>query len=369
MTVLIYNIKMNKIMIKKITTYIFLTITFVTINLTSLFSEISIKSDKSNVFIGDRISVKLSIKYPKNATVDYSFLADEKIGEFELIPPEIKKLDDIKQKKNIISDDGNFITEEKLLVYTTFADSGDYYLGPFKFNYLVDSLEHSELSDSIKISVHSILKSGAKISYLDSLGKQQEMPLDSLKNILPIKDINEYELTSEEKQFLTWLFVVLLIIVALIIYLIRLNRKKKNLPPIIKKKIKIIPAHIIALEKLQILQNRGLLKKGDYKEYSVEISSILRNYLENRYKFIAAELTTYDLKIEVETFVSDKATLEYLSRFLDLTDLVKFAKFVPLEGELKELFDSCKEFIEKTKQIETKKNEKKKVLDQKKGSK
>jgi len=339
---------------KKITTYISLIIITVLLFFSSLFSEMNISADKNNVFIGDRINVKLSLKYPKNASVDYSFLSEEKFGEFELIPNEIKNLDDIKQNKTI-SSDGSFVTEEKLLVYTTFADSGDYYLGPFKFNYLVDSSEHTEFSDSIKISVHSILKSGAKIAYLDSLGNKQEVPLDSLKNILPIKDIHEYELTSEEKQFLTWIFIGLLIIVVLIIYLIRANRKKRNLAPIIKKKIKIIPAHIIALEKLKILQDRGLLKRGDYKEYSVEISSILRNYLENRYKFIAAELTTYDLKIEVEKYVEEREILKYLSKFLDLTDLVKFAKFVPLEGELKQLFESGKEFIEKTKEVEIKK--------------
>ena len=346
-------------MIKKTSPYIFIIIIFILTNLPSLFSEININSDKNNVFIGDRINVKLSLKYPKNATVDYSFLSDEKIGEFELIPNEIKNLDDINQKKPV-SNDGNFTIEEKLLVYTTFADSGDYYLGPFKFNYLVDSSEHTEFSDSIKISVHSILKSGAKIAYLDSLGNKQEMPLDSLKNILPIKDIHEYELTSEEKQFLIWIVVIILVIIILIAYLIRANRKKKNLAPIIKKKVKIIPAHIIALEKLKILQERGLLKKGDYKEYSVEISSILRNYLENRYKFIAAELTTYDLKIEVDKYVTDSEIIKYLSKFLDLTDLVKFAKFVPLESELKELFESGKEFIEKTKEVETKKKKNKK---------
>ncbi len=343
--------KNKKNMIKQITTYIYLTTILVLINSSFLFSEITIKADKNNVFIGDRINVKVSLKYPKNASVDYSFLTEEKFGEFELIPNEIKNLNDIKQNK-IVSSDGSFITEEKLLVYTTFADSGDYYLGPFKFNYLVDSLVHTELSDSIKISVHSILKSGAKIAYLDSLGNKQEMPLDSLKNILPIKDIQEYELSSEEKQFITWVIVGVIVLIIVIILLIRASRKKKNLPPIIKKKIKIIPAHIIALEKLKILQERGLLKKGDYKEYSVEISSILRNYLENRYKFIAAELTTYDLKIEVEKYVEEREILEYLSKFLDLTDLVKFAKFIPLDGELKQLFESGKEFIEKTKEVE-----------------
>ena len=117
------------------------------------------------------------------------------------------------------------------------------------------------------------------------------------------------------------------------------------------EKVRRIPlAHEIAYAQLEELKNKELVRKGKIKEYFVEVSGIIRHYLENRFNFKAPEMTTEEFLAYVRdnsAFVSEHKSL--LKEFLVCCDMVKFAKYAPSQEEITAVFDSAKKFIDQTK--------------------
>ena len=102
-----------------------------------------------------------------------------------------------------------------------------------------------------------------------------------------------------------------------------------------------------ALAALEQLEKDDLVAKGELKEYYGRVSSILREYVEERYGLQAPERTTEefmeDLRRDSGTLTKEQKSL--LEKFLMHCDLVKFAKFEPSADEVRATFDSCKEFV------------------------
>ena len=95
--------------------------------------------------------------------------------------------------------------------------------------------------------------------------------------------------------------------------------------------------------------------KGNFKEFAAELSLITRLFLEDRYLFPGAELPTGELKEEIAKYIVKIELLEGMHKLLEITDYVKFAKFIPLEAELKGFLDFAYELVDKLKE-ESKKN-------------
>ena len=92
-------------------------------------------------------------------------------------------------------------------------------------------------------------------------------------------------------------------------------------------------------------------QKGNIKEYHSKVSEIIRRYTENRFKFIALELTTDEILEELKSMLSDKQ-LSDIKVLLQRADLAKFAKNKPIDTENKESMILAKQFINSTKENE-----------------
>ncbi len=112
-----------------------------------------------------------------------------------------------------------------------------------------------------------------------------------------------------------------------------------------------VSAYETAITRFDTLQNRGMPGADEADEWYVELSSIVRHYLEGRYSLRAPELTTEEFLREARRSadISD-AHRALLSKFLERCDRVKFAGYRPEKAESKELFDSARSFVEQTKQ-------------------
>ena len=66
--------------------------------------------------------------------------------------------------------------------------------------------------------------------------------------------------------------------------------------------IRLRPAHEIALAQLERLKMQYQIRSGKIKEYYVQISGIIRHYLENRFKLRAPEMTTEEFLIHVRDY-------------------------------------------------------------------
>ena len=126
------------------------------------------------------------------------------------------------------------------------------------------------------------------------------------------------------------------------------NRKK------IKKKIEPPKSpEQIAYERLAELLKKNLPQEGKVKQYFIEVSDILRRYVEGRFMLKAPELTTPEF---LETIKKSKQlTSEHkllLKEFLVCCDLVKFAKYGPSEKEIEGSAEIVRKFVDETKVIE-----------------
>jgi hypothetical protein len=151
-----------------------------------------------------------------------------------------------------------------------------------------------------------------------------------------------------------WPWLLGILILSLLIFIVKKYILNKNKPSIIIKPKVIIAADISALKELNALEKAKIWQEGNVKEYHSQLSEIIRRYTENRFQFIALELTTDEILQELKSILSDDQ-LNNLSTLLQRADLAKFAKSKPIDTENMESMVLAKGFVNATKQ--TKGNE------------
>ncbi|ACY13160.1 hypothetical protein [Haliangium ochraceum] len=114
-----------------------------------------------------------------------------------------------------------------------------------------------------------------------------------------------------------------------------------------------ISAYDKAMAKLRVLEQRGLPQQGDddaeIDAWYVELSSIVRRYLEDRYGLRAPELTTEEFLREAQrSGLLSSTHRARLSDFLSRCDRVKFARYKPGEEETREVLASARSFLDDT---------------------
>ena len=110
-----------------------------------------------------------------------------------------------------------------------------------------------------------------------------------------------------------------------------------------------------AIAALSGLQKRGAPGADDADAWFVELSSIVRTYLEGRYEIRAPELTTEEFLQEASR--AKELTAEHraqLMAFLERCDRVKFAGYRPDPAESIATLDAARGFVEDTRLRETK---------------
>jgi hypothetical protein len=110
-----------------------------------------------------------------------------------------------------------------------------------------------------------------------------------------------------------------------------------------------VPPHVKALRALQRLRGAPRTTAAQVDAFYVEVSSVLRVYLEERFGLRAPELTTEEFLLGLES--GDQLAREHrgeLERFLTQCDLVKFAAVVPGENEHLATFALAQAFVEST---------------------
>ncbi len=110
-----------------------------------------------------------------------------------------------------------------------------------------------------------------------------------------------------------------------------------------------VDAYQAAMQRLAVLEARGLPTGETADAWYVELSSIVRRYLEDRYRVRAPELTTEEFLLEAQR--SRELTGEHralLASFLTICDRVKFAGHEPNESESSEALTAARRFLSET---------------------
>ena len=138
---------------------------------------------------------------------------------------------------------------------------------------------------------------------------------------------------------------------AILAFILGKNHVKKDRT----EKVITIAPHIIALGRLHQLEEDQLWQKGAYKAYHIQVSDIMREYIENRFHIPVKESTTDEIKHLLKTIRVDKSLRNEIIESLKVSDLVKFAKAIPLPEENEQILKVAYNIVNVSKLDETEK--------------
>lgn len=144
-----------------------------------------------------------------------------------------------------------------------------------------------------------------------------------------------------ESTSLGWLWTISAILFLAIAALVVWKLRKRN----VAAEPQLSPQELAWLELEQIIERK--LAETDIKEFYVELTGVVRRYIERSTGVHAPEQTTEEFLREIvhDSVFADDAQRR-LRDFLESADLVKFAAFEPAASDIEASFDRAKEFIQ-----------------------
>lgn len=104
-----------------------------------------------------------------------------------------------------------------------------------------------------------------------------------------------------------------------------------------------------ARQRLRSLAARQLPQQGQIERYYIDLSAILRYYIEDRFRLHAPEETTPEfLEEAAKSGQFTREQQDALARFLHHCDLVKFALYQPTADQIENSFSLVGQFVEET---------------------
>ncbi len=279
-------------------------------------------------YIGDLIPVTLSIESRSGVTFPVPDLVDANPQALQ-----------IKERSKPVSERRKNGTVLKLHFLVTSWETGSFTIASSKADYQYKSKPAGSFTISgCKITVNSTLPQNKT--------NEQLLKLDVKNTKSPAGIPPRYQIL--------WFFlagIILLVFIGLLVRVLHkmVRQKGAGLAPdaILKE-----PAHIIALRRLEAIRNANYLADGDFKNYYSELSECVREYMENRFQIRALEMTTEEFLNYLST--NRRLQLEYqmiLKDFLNSSDLVKFAKHLPVREEADRALAIIHQLIEATKEV------------------
>ncbi|MBD3289808.1 hypothetical protein GF337_13460 [candidate division KSB1 bacterium] len=276
------------------------------------------KVDRAKITIGDRIQYSIIITKDENIEVEFPEFGAN-LGSFEIL--------DYNDPEPVRQDGKVVLTKEYTI--STFV-TGEFEIPPATIRFgATDDTTWQELStESIKIVV-------------ESLQPSEEGDIREIK--APLELERDYR-----KMIRIGAVALILILIALLtFYFIKRRREGKSLIPVRQKPPR--PPHEIALEELDRLTKSDLIEKGEIKLFYIELSEIIRKYIEGRFYIVAIEMTTYDLLNNMEEANIDREVIDMVAEFLHQCDFVKFAKYIPSDEENQKAVQLAYDIVNTTK--------------------
>jgi hypothetical protein len=272
-----------------------------------------LKTNKDLIAIGEHVELTMTINSIEGALVEFPQLTDTLVKNIEIL--ETGSIDTIQNQNGAFS----FIQK---LILTSF-DSGYYAISPRYAKINGDSFA----SNPILLGV-------------------QTLDIDTSSQYFDIKGVAESDISIMEliEEYWPWLagFVAIAALITFIV--LRFSKKKEQV--IIEIPKPKIPPHIIAIERLEKLKEKQLWQEGKTKAYYIELTEVLRWFIEQRFGVYALEQTTDEIMTSLRRLPNIKEEdKESVYRLLFLADLVKFAKEKPVGSENEQYFEMTKSFV------------------------
>lgn len=299
---------------------------FILIFFSTIFAQVFAQSvtvnaqiDSLQILIGEQTGITLEVSADADKHIKMPVYSDTLVSGVELI--------EIAQPDSEYLNDGKRLVLKQKYIITSF-DSALYYLPPME----VEVGGEVYQSNPLALKVYSF-------------------PVDTLH---PDQFFGPKDVLTPRFVWSDWYLVIACIVLffplAFLLYYF-IKRIRDNQPIIRKVKVEPkLPAHELALKELERIKNEKAWQKGLQKEYYTELSDAIRNYINRRFGFNAMEMTSTEI-IDKLLEVKDEKAIEELKGLFQTSDLVKFAKLVPLMNENDANLLSALKFVNETKEV------------------
>lgn len=274
----------------------------------------------AQIQIGEQAVLTLTVAQPQDIQVVRPILSDTITAGVEIV----------KQTPADTIDLGNNRIQINQEYCITAFDSGFYFIPAYAYASLGDTLQTTPLGLTVST-----------------------VPVNAqTDDIKPIKDIMSAPFSWKELGVWVGYALLALAVVAIIILLLLKFVFKKKIPLITPPQEPVIPPHIVALNKLEAIKEQKAWQTGQMKAFYTDVTDVLRVYLEGRFGINAMELTSDQILALVKKIPEMDPVRAQLKQLLQVADLVKFAKMVPLQNENEQSLLTAFEVVETTKPVE-----------------
>lgn len=301
---------------KKIYTILCILLCFVSLTTYSQVVTVQARLDSSSMLIGEQTKLHLDVTQERKVKVSFPVIADSLIKGLEVV--KITKPDTTELE-------GGRIKVSADVILTSF-DSATYYIPPFKFIAGTDTIETNPLS----LKVLSI-------------------KVDTVKQrIYDIKPVYNAKINWAEVLETSLIVLLILAVLAIAFWYIRKRLKAKNQK---EEEAIVVNPHEFALKELDRIKSEKVWQQGRIKEFYTDVTSVLRLYIQHRFKVPTLEMTSDEIIDNVEGIKEiDKEAKMQLKQILRLSDLVKFAKWTPDLNENDLTISNAYLFVNETKE-------------------
>ena len=271
--------------------------------------EVSAKVQDDHVAVGKPFPLDLTMKVPYGYYVEWNEFATDTLSA---------QIDILKrgEMQRTADADSNIIVQQQLTLMT--FDTGFVQVPPVGLTYAKsaeDKLRVKVFTDPVRLYATTIA-------------------VDTTQAFRPM--VPPIEQPVSMKEVFPWILgALILVLVGLVVWYLVKHRKPKldeNGEPV---KGPVTPPYDKAIGDLESLKQQKLWQSGKVKEYYSNLTDIAREYIEGQFKVNAVEMTTDDILQEVQKLHFDEKLFGKLKGTMELSDLVKFAKYTtsPLEND------------------------------------
>jgi hypothetical protein len=279
-------------------------------------ANVFVQLENDSLYIGEQTILTLRVSSDNKSNIVFPVFKDTLTAQVEVI--DIGGVDSIPTQNGV-----DYIRKT---IITAF-DTGTFTIPSFRF--LIQNQQ----------DVDSLFTSPIKIYYQDAV-------VDTSQAAKAIKTVKDIPKPPGDYSWLWWLL-LLIPIAAFLYYWFKIRKPKPK--KVLVETTPAIPAHEKALSNLQKLELEKLWQKGSHKQYHSRLSEIVRTYLEERYKIPALEQTSAEILTMLRgSKLVQNENYEALMQLLNLADMVKFARYIPIGSENEISSNNAKSFVEQT---------------------
>jgi len=277
-------------------------------------SELKREYLNKTLTIGDPFEIIVTAKYPQSTDLSEPFV--DSLEPFLIIEQNSQSV----EEQGLVKNTYNI----KMVPFGT----GELRIPAFKFLHRMGDVIDTLSSNEISLKIASVMADD-------------------------MEDINDIKKAVEFPNFLPLIIAGIVIAVLVLSYLAyRYIGKLRRMRAVAKP---LPPPWAEAIAALEGIPMEDWLARGFFKRYYYAISETLKRYLERRFAFSAAEQTTTEIVTNLKKLKIPQH--QEFNEFFTRADVVKYAKYIPPDDEIRVAVQIAKDLVMKTKPEETVEND------------